>query len=143
MKKEDLLLIDAWRHGEISDEDFKLLESRLEKDPELRASFRALSDLEEGLSSIEGQVGDAEWGHLLWLNPKCGRQPSTDEKHAVSGALQYKKILTSKDWYSSPVQDLVKASAANRKRLNSVAKNIPGCRSKLQDHRRNLENYKY
>ena len=46
MKKEDLLLIDAWRHGEISDEDFKLLESRLEKDTELRASFRALSDLE-------------------------------------------------------------------------------------------------
>lgn len=59
MKKEDLLLIDAWRHGEISDEDFKLLESRLEKDTELRASFRALSDLEEGLSSIESQIGDA------------------------------------------------------------------------------------
>ena len=36
----------------------------------------------------KGQVGDAEWGHLLWLNPKCGRQPSRDEKHAVSGALQ-------------------------------------------------------
>ena len=35
MKKEDLLLIDAWRHGEISEEGFKDLEARMQKDSEL------------------------------------------------------------------------------------------------------------
>ena len=45
MKKEDLLLIDAWRHEKISEEDFKGLEARMETDPELRAAFRALTHL--------------------------------------------------------------------------------------------------
>ena len=52
MKKEDLLLIDAWRHGEISEGDFKDLEARMQKDPELRSAFRALSHLEDGLHVI-------------------------------------------------------------------------------------------
>jgi hypothetical protein len=52
MKKEDLLLIDAWRHGEISEEDFKDLEARMQKDPELRSAFRSLSHLEDGLHVI-------------------------------------------------------------------------------------------
>ena len=52
MKKEDLLLIDAWRHGEISEEGFKDLEARMQKDPKLRSAFRALSHLEDGLHVI-------------------------------------------------------------------------------------------
>ena len=52
MKKEDLLLIDAWRHGEISEEGFKDLEARMQKDSELRSAFRALSHLEDGLHVI-------------------------------------------------------------------------------------------
>ena len=52
MKKEDLLLIDAWRHGEISEEGFKDLEARMQKDPKLRSAFRSLTHLEDGLHVI-------------------------------------------------------------------------------------------
>ena len=60
MNRKDLLLIDAWRHEKISEEDFKGLEARMETDPELRAAFRALTHLEDGLHVISQRGSPAE-----------------------------------------------------------------------------------
>lgn len=55
MNDRDYELLDAWRHGEISREEFADLEKRLETDAELRAALRAMADIEEGLTSLAMQ----------------------------------------------------------------------------------------
>ena len=55
MNERDLELLDAWRHGMISEDDFRMLEKRLEAEPELRAALRAMADVEEGLSGLATQ----------------------------------------------------------------------------------------
>lgn len=52
MKKQDLELLDAWRHGRLAPEAFEQLQRRLKQDASLRAALRALADVEEGLSSL-------------------------------------------------------------------------------------------
>lgn len=52
MRTRDLELLDAWRHGRLTQEAFEQLHKRLEQDPELRAALRALAELEESLSAI-------------------------------------------------------------------------------------------
>lgn len=50
MTDHDIELLDAWRHGKISEEDFLHLQSRLDESSELRAELRKLGDLEEALT---------------------------------------------------------------------------------------------
>ena len=51
MRQRDFELLDAWRHGRLSEDEFELLQSRLEQDAELRSALRALAEVEEGLSA--------------------------------------------------------------------------------------------
>lgn len=52
MNHQDLELLDAWRHGRISECEFEVLQNRLLADAELRAELRALAEVEEGLSAL-------------------------------------------------------------------------------------------
>ncbi len=51
MSMTDLELLDAWRHGRISEAEFATLQNRLREDAGLRAQLRALAEVEEGLTS--------------------------------------------------------------------------------------------
>lgn len=64
MKETDLHLIDAWRHDELSKDQFKLLEKKLDEDAELRSSFIALSLLEDGLYEVSQKSGGYEMLHF-------------------------------------------------------------------------------
>jgi hypothetical protein len=50
--EEDHRLIDAWRHGEISDADFATLQARLAEEPRLRKLWCRMAAVEEGLSAL-------------------------------------------------------------------------------------------
>ncbi|MEM1296189.1 MAG: LamG-like jellyroll fold domain-containing protein [Verrucomicrobiota bacterium] len=52
MKEADLEQLDAWWRGDLSDEEFRAFEERLESDPAFRATLRALADVEEGLTNL-------------------------------------------------------------------------------------------
>lgn len=52
MSNQGLELLDAWRHGRISESEFEVLQNRLRTEAELRAELRALADVEEGLSAL-------------------------------------------------------------------------------------------
>ena len=52
MNDRDLELLDAWRHGLISEDEFCDLEQRLNEDAEFRAALRAMADIEEGLCAL-------------------------------------------------------------------------------------------
>ncbi len=52
MNPVDLERLDAWRHGRISEDEFRVLQERLEADADLRAALRALAEVEEGLSAL-------------------------------------------------------------------------------------------
>ncbi len=52
MSPRDLELLDAWRHGRLSEDEFAALQDRLRDDPVLRAALRELAALEEGLSAL-------------------------------------------------------------------------------------------
>ena len=52
MRTQDLELLDAWRHGRLTQEAFEQLHLRLEQDAQMRAALRALAEVEEGLSAI-------------------------------------------------------------------------------------------
>lgn len=52
MNARDLEMLDAWRHGRLSEEEFAVLQERLHADAELRAALRALAEVEEGLSAL-------------------------------------------------------------------------------------------
>ena len=51
MTSRDLELLDAWRHGRLSEDEFAALQDRLRDDAALRAALRELADIEEGLSA--------------------------------------------------------------------------------------------
>ena len=51
-QEQDHRLIDAWRHGEISDPDFARLQARLAAEPRLRSLWRKMAAVEEGLSAL-------------------------------------------------------------------------------------------
>jgi len=51
MNKDDLDLVDEWRHHRISEDNFQKLQLRLRASAKLRAELRALADLEESLTS--------------------------------------------------------------------------------------------
>ncbi|MEI7775346.1 MAG: hypothetical protein WCK17_11285, partial [Verrucomicrobiota bacterium] len=48
----DLIRIEEWLSGCISDADFALLEKRLSESSELRSQLRAMADLEAGLRRL-------------------------------------------------------------------------------------------
>jgi len=48
----DLIRLEEWLRGCISDEDFALLEKRLSESSELRSQLRAMADLDEGLKRL-------------------------------------------------------------------------------------------
>jgi hypothetical protein len=50
--QDDLRRLDEWRHQRISEQDFSILQQRLNESAELRAEMRALADIEEGLSEL-------------------------------------------------------------------------------------------
>jgi hypothetical protein len=52
MTTRDLELLDAWRHGQLTPEEFERLHTRLEHEPQLRAALRVLAELEEGLGAL-------------------------------------------------------------------------------------------
>jgi hypothetical protein len=52
MSLRDLELLDAWRHGRLSEDEFAALQDRLRDDAALRAALRELAALEEGLSAL-------------------------------------------------------------------------------------------
>lgn len=52
MRARDLELLDAWRHGRLSEAEFAALQDRLRDDAALRAALRQLAELEEGLSAL-------------------------------------------------------------------------------------------
>lgn len=52
IQEQDHRLIDAWRHGELSDADFATLQARLAAEPELRKLWRKMAEVEEGLSAL-------------------------------------------------------------------------------------------
>jgi len=52
MNSVDLERLDAWRHGRISEDEFRVLQERLKADADLRAALRALAEVEEGLSAL-------------------------------------------------------------------------------------------
>ena len=52
MRTRDLELLDAWRHGRLTQDEFERLQCRLEQDAELRIALRALAEVEEGLSAL-------------------------------------------------------------------------------------------
>jgi hypothetical protein len=60
MNSVDLERLDAWRHGRISEDEFRVLQERLKSDADLRAALRALAEMEEGLSALAlARVGAA------------------------------------------------------------------------------------
>ena len=87
------------------------------------------------------QAEEVDWSPLVWLQPSCSIQPSENEVAIVKNAYKYKKIATSKDWYSKPIRDLITAADKNRKSLKRVAKKIPRCYSKLKTYRQKLEKH--
>jgi hypothetical protein len=52
MNARDLECLDAWRHGRIPEDEFAVLQERLEADADLRAALRVLAEVEEGLSAL-------------------------------------------------------------------------------------------
>jgi hypothetical protein len=46
MNDRDLEMLDAWRHGRLSEQEFALLEERLREDAELRGGLRMLAEVE-------------------------------------------------------------------------------------------------
>jgi len=52
VNQKDIILLDAWRHGQMSDEEFGELQRRLHEDAETRAALIALADLEEALTGL-------------------------------------------------------------------------------------------
>lgn len=52
MSPRDLELLDAWRHGRLSEDECAALQDRLRDDAALRAALRDLAALEEGLSAL-------------------------------------------------------------------------------------------
>jgi hypothetical protein len=52
MRPRDLELLDAWRHGRLSEEEFTVLQDRLRDDSSLRVALREMAELEEGLSAL-------------------------------------------------------------------------------------------
>jgi hypothetical protein len=65
MRTRDLELLDAWRHGRLTQDEFERLQSRLEQDAELRAALRALAEVEEGLSALALEETEAEESRRL------------------------------------------------------------------------------
>ena len=51
MNTRDLEMLDAWRHGRLSEDEFAEMQDRLRAEPELRAALRSLAEVEEGLSA--------------------------------------------------------------------------------------------
>ncbi len=43
----DLRMLDEWLHGRLSEEDFVVMQRRLNESAELRAELRAMADLDE------------------------------------------------------------------------------------------------
>ena len=52
MSLRDLELLDAWRHGRLSEAEFAALQDRLRDDAALRAALRELAEVEDGLSAL-------------------------------------------------------------------------------------------
>ena len=52
LERQDLKLLDAWRHDQITADEFAVMEKRLETDAGLRTTLRELADIEEGLVSL-------------------------------------------------------------------------------------------
>jgi|UniRef100_UPI00378505C1 hypothetical protein len=52
MRPRDLEVLDAWRHGRLSEDEFAALQDRLRDDASLRAALRELAEVEEGLSAL-------------------------------------------------------------------------------------------
>ena len=65
MRTRDLELLDAWRHGRLTQDELERLQSRLEQDAELRAALRALAEVEEGLSALALEETEAEESRRL------------------------------------------------------------------------------
>ena len=51
MNSRDLQMLDAWRHGRISEDEFMALQERLKADADLRTALRELAEVEEFLSA--------------------------------------------------------------------------------------------
>jgi hypothetical protein len=49
----DLEVLDAWRHGRLSQDEFTELQDRFRTEAELRAALRELAEVEEGLSALD------------------------------------------------------------------------------------------
>jgi hypothetical protein len=87
MNDRDLEMLDAWRHGRLSEQEFALLEERLREDAELRGGLRMLAEVEEvltahGLAAVAGPEAPAE------VQPTSGasRQRSARLPWAVAAA---------------------------------------------------------
>jgi hypothetical protein len=52
MNDRDLEMLDAWRHGRLSKDEFDVMQDRLRLDAELRAAMRSMAEVEEGLSAL-------------------------------------------------------------------------------------------
>jgi hypothetical protein len=52
MNDRDLEMLDAWRHGRLSKDEFDVMQDRLRLDAELRAALRSMAEVEEGLSAL-------------------------------------------------------------------------------------------
>lgn len=52
MNDRDLDVLDAWRHGRLSEDEFDVMQDRLRLDAELRAALRSMAEVEEGLSAL-------------------------------------------------------------------------------------------
>jgi hypothetical protein len=48
----DLRMLDEWLHGRLSQEDFAVMQRRLNESAQLRAELRAMADLDEALRQI-------------------------------------------------------------------------------------------
>ena len=73
----DLRRIDEWHNGSISEADFAALQQRLLQDPRLRAEFRAVAVIEEGLTALA-------WNSIL-IQPAA--QPQVQPKRSLSWLL--------------------------------------------------------
>lgn len=102
MKDKDLQLIDAWRHGELSKDQFKLLEKKLDEDAELRSSFIALSFLEDGLYEVSQKSVGYEMLHFK------ERPTQVTQKNLWVGAMVATLILGFCTWLyvQDPHQEL-------------------------------------
>ena len=78
MKTRDLELLDAWRHGHLTQDEFDRLQARLAEDAGLRAALRALAEVEEGLSALALEQGEAEDSRVLPAVANRGRVGQTE-----------------------------------------------------------------